>query len=252
MSVELAGLAVAAAAIFFGGLLKGAVGMGAPLVSVPILAAMYGVRTAIAVMTIPLIVSNLLQIWTYRRAREGRNALMRLLAGCIVGVVLGTFLLGIAPEAWLAVVLAVLLVAYLAFSLARPEFSLSPTTARNAALPVGLATGILQGATGISTPVSVTFIHAQRLARDAHLFAVSTMFTVLSATQIVALAVFGVMTWRLVAASLAALVPIMAGVWVGQLFGDRVSHRTFERLTYAVLAMIAVALLARALPEILG
>jgi uncharacterized membrane protein YfcA len=78
------------------------------------------------------------------------------------------------------------------------------------------------------------------------------MFTVLSATQIVALAVFGVMTWRLVAASLAALVPIMAGVWVGQLFGDRVGHRTFERLTYAVLTMIAVALLARALPEILG
>jgi uncharacterized protein len=239
-------------AIFFGGLLKGAVGMGAPLVSVPVLAAIYGVRTAIAVMTIPLIVSNLLQIWTYRRAREGRNALMRLLAGCVVGVVLGTFLLGVAPEAWLAVVLAVLLAAYLVFSLARPEFSLSAATARHAALPVGLATGVLQGAAGISTPVSVTFIHAQRLTRDAHLFAVSTMFTVLSMTQIVALSAIGVMTWRLAATSVAALVPIMAGVWAGQLFGDRVSRRAFERLTLAVLAMIAIGLLAKALPEILG
>jgi hypothetical protein len=34
--------------------------------------------------------------------------------------------------------------------------------------------------------------------------------------------------------------------------GERVSRRTFERLTYAVLAMIAVGLLAKALPEILG
>jgi uncharacterized membrane protein YfcA len=243
---------LAGLAIFFGGLLKGAVGMGAPLVSVPVLAAIYGVRTAIAVMTVPLIVSNLWQIWTYRRSMEGRNTLLLLLAGCIVGVVLGTFLLGIAPDAWLAVVLAGLLFAYLVFALSRPEFALSAQRARRLAAPMGLVTGILQGAAGISTPVSVTFIHAQRLTREAHIFAVSAVFMVLSATQILALAAIGVMTWRLAAASTAALAPIMAGVWIGQFLGERVSRRTFERLTYAVLAMIAIGLLAKALPEILG
>jgi uncharacterized protein len=250
MPVELAGLAVAAAAILFGGFLKGAVGMGAPLVSVPVLAAIYGVRAAVTVMTIPLIVSNLWQIWSYRRAREGRNALFRLLAGCIVGVIFGTFLLGIAPDAWLAIGLAGLLIAYLVFSLLQPEFALSREKAQRIALPMGLVTGLLQGAAGLSTPVSVTFIHAQRLTRAAHVFAVSSVFMVLSATQIVALTAIGVMTWRLAAASAAALVPIMLGVWIGQHLGERVSRRTFERLTLGVLFLIALGLLAKALPEI--
>jgi uncharacterized membrane protein YfcA len=250
--IEIAGLAFAALAIMFGGLLKGAVGMGAPLVAIPILAGIYGVKTAIAVMTVPLIVSNLWQMWSYRKAPEGRDALLRLLAGCAVGVVLGTFLLGIVPEAWLAVVLAALLFAYLALYLSRPDVTLTPTIARLTAVPVGLVTGVLQGAAGISTPVSVTFIHSQRLPREAHLFAVSAMFTILSATQILALTAVGVMTWRLIALSIAALVPIMAGVWLGQYLGSRVSKKTFERLTLAAIALIAVGLLAKAVPEILA
>jgi uncharacterized membrane protein YfcA len=250
--IELAGLAFAALAIVFGGFLKGAVGMGAPLVAIPVLAGIYGIRTAIAVMTVPLIASNLWQMWSYRTATEGRGALLRLLAGCAVGVVLGTFLLGIVPEAWLAVVLAALLFAYLALYLSRPDVTLTPAKARLTAVPVGIITGILQGSAGISTPVSVTFIHAQRLPREAHLFAVSAMFTALSATQILALTAVGVMTWRLIALSIAALVPIMAGVWLGQYLGNRFSHRTFERLTLAAIALIAVGLLAKAVPEILA
>ena len=39
--IEIAGLTFAALAIMFGGFLKGAVGMGAPLVAIPILAGIY-------------------------------------------------------------------------------------------------------------------------------------------------------------------------------------------------------------------
>ena len=46
--------------------------------------------------------------------------------------------------------------------------------------------------------------------------------------------------------------PIMAGVWLGQYLGGRASQKTFERLTLAVIALIAVGLLAKAIPEILA
>jgi uncharacterized membrane protein YfcA len=60
------------------------------------------------------------------------------------------------------------------------------------------------------------------------------------------------MSWRLIALSIAALVPIMAGVWLGQYLGSRVSKTTFERLTVAVLLLIAIGLLAKAVPDILA
>lgn len=250
--IEYAALAAGALAIFFGGLLKGVVGMGAPLFAIPVLAAIYGVPTALAVMTLPLIVSNLWQMWSYRGATEGRRALLLMLAGGVVGIVLGTALLDIVPEAWLATTLGLLLLAYLALHMARPEFVITPRAARRAAIPVGVVTGMMQGSAGVSTPVSVTFIHSQRLPREAHLFAVSSMFTVMALTQIVSLSVVGIMDLRLAAASAAALVPIVVGVWLGQILGDHVSRQAFERLTLFVLLLVALGLLARSLPEILA
>jgi uncharacterized protein len=250
--VEISGLAIAAFGILLGGLLKGVAGMGAPLLAIPVLAAIYDVPTAIAVMALSLLVSNIWQMWDNRDAREARHTLLLMLVGCGIGVVLGTFLLGIAPEAWLAVTLAVLVFSYVVLHLTRPDVALSPPGARRLAVPAGLLTGFLQGTAGISTPVSVTFVHAQRLPRRAHLFAVSSIFVVMSATQIAALSVAGVMNLWLAAASVAALVPMMAGVWLGQYFGSRVSQRAFERITLAVLALVAIGLAAKVLPEILA
>lgn len=249
--IEITSLALAALAIMLGGVLKGAVGMGAPLLAIPALAAIYDVPTAIAVMTLSLLVSNVWQMWDNRRAREGQKTLLLFLAGCALGVALGTFLLGVAPDSWLAVTLAVVVFSYVGLHLARPDISLSASKAQRSAVPVGIVTGIMQGAAGISTPVSVTFVHAQRLERRAHLFAVSAIFVVMSATQIVALSVSGVMNVGLAVASAAGVAPMMAGVWLGQYLGSLVSQRTFERLTLIVLVFVAIGLVAKALPELL-
>jgi uncharacterized membrane protein YfcA len=242
--------AAAALAILLGGLIKGAIGLGAPLVAVPVIAAIYGVKTAIAVMTVPLIVSNIWQIWTYRATIEGRPMLKRLLAGCIAGVVAGTFLLGVLPEAWLGLALAIMLFVYLGLASSRPGWTLAQPIAEKMAVPIGLVTGTLQGAAGLSTPVGATFIHAQRLGREAQVFAASAMFFTLSATQILALASLDLMTMELAALSVAALVPIMLGVWLGQYLGARVSRKTFERLTLLVILVMALGLLAQSVPEL--
>jgi uncharacterized membrane protein YfcA len=248
--IEFLAPAAAGLAILLGGLIKGAIGLGAPLVAVPVLAAIYGVKTAIAVMTVPLIVSNIWQIWTYRATIEGRSMLKRLLIGCVAGVVVGTLLLGVLPEAWLGLSLAIMLFVYLALALSRPEWALTQAVAGWMAAPIGLVTGILQGAAGLSTPVGATFIHAQRLGREAQVFAASAMFFTLSATQIVALTSLDLMTARLAALSVVALVPIMLGVWLGQYLGARFSRKTFERLTLLVILCVALSLLAQSVPDL--
>jgi uncharacterized membrane protein YfcA len=248
--IEFLAPAAAGLAILLGGLIKGAIGLGAPLVAVPVLAAIYGVKTAIAVMTVPLIVSNIWQIWTYQATIEGRGMLLRLLAGCIAGVVAGTFLLGVLPEAWLGLTLGLLLFVYLGLAYAHPGWALAQPAAEKMAVPIGLVTGTLQGAAGLSTPVGATFIHAQRLGREAQVFAASAMFFTLSATQIIALTSLDLMTAELALLSVAALAPIMLGVWLGQYLGARVSRKTFERLTLAVILCVALSLLAQSVPEL--
>lgn len=246
------GILLAVLAILCGGVLKGAIGMGAPLIAIPVLAAIYNVPTAIALMTLPLLVSNIWQMWKYQEGTEGRAALRLLVGGCVIGVVIGTMLLGALPEAWLSVGLALMILAYLSLLLSRPSLALSERRARGSAFPVGIVTGTLQGAAGLSSPVGATFIHAQRLGRTSQVFALSAMFFTLSATQILALMSAGIMSWSLAALSLAALIPTMTGVWIGQVVGAKVSHRTFERLTLSVIFVIAVGLLVDAVPELIS
>jgi uncharacterized membrane protein YfcA len=241
---------IAGLAIFFGGLMKGVVGIGAPLVATPVIAHTYDVPTAIAVMTVSLAVSSFWQAWEHRRAPIARNTLLLLLGGCALGVLVGTHLLGVTADAWLEVVLAILVFAYVAVHVTRPDLGLSARAALRAALPVGLTTGVLQGTTGVSTPVSVTFVLAQGLKRDPYLLETQSIFTVMAVAQMIALSVYGIMTPQLATASLAGLVPMMAGVWLGQRIANHVSNRLFEVLTLIVMSLIAASLLFRALPEI--
>lgn len=174
----------------------------------------------------------------------------RMLVGCGAGVILGTMLLGVLPESWLSILLAGLILTYLGIRLLRPTLQISPKRARNVAAPVGLLTGILQGATGISAPVGVTFIVAQRLPRESQIFVLSVMFIVLTGTQTVSLVAVGLMTSSLFKMSLLALVPMALGIWFGQYLGRRFSTHVFDILTMLLLFATAIGLLAGAVPDI--
>lgn len=248
MDSDLPMMALGALAIMLGGLMKGVTGMGAPLVAVPLLASFYNIPTALCIIAIPAIVSNIWQVWTMRGEREGRTAMWRMIAGCGVGVVLGTMLLGLLPEKGLSIVMAGLILFYLGLRLLRPTLQIKAERARDTALPVGLLTGLLQGAAGISAPVGVTFIIAQRLPRDSQIFVLSVMFLVLTTTQAISLAAVGLMTSSLFQLSLLAVLPLGLGIWLGQHIGRRFSTRLFDIITMLVLFATALVLLGRAFP----
>ena len=234
------------AALAAGGLVKGATGMGLPLVALPTLTAAFGLTHAIGLLVVPVLVSNL---WQVVRLRSERHApvlgfMPMFLVGVAAGVVAGTWLLKTLPERWLIVSLGALLIGYVVLRLARPAMTVGPDLARRAGPPVGTAAGILNGATGISAPVGVTFIHWMGLERDAHVFAVSTMFFVMGAVQLPAMFAARLMqpAWLLEGAL--ALLPILLAMPVGRALSQRMSRTAFDRLILVFLGVIGVKMLA--------
>ena len=57
------------AALCLGGILKGATGAGTPIVVVPVIAAILDVRTAVIIMVIPNLATNIWQQWQFRQYR---------------------------------------------------------------------------------------------------------------------------------------------------------------------------------------
>lgn len=234
---------VVIAALGLGGFVKGATGMGLPLMSMPALAAFLGVPHALAILTVPLILTNGWQVWHYFSHRHGTGFLARLLPAGAVGIAIGTWALTALPVRALSLVLAALVVVYIALQLARPNFRLSKSAGTALSPLAGLVSGILQAATGISAPTSITFMHALGLTPQGFVFAVSAMFLLFSTAQLAALAVAGIMTWGRFLEGWIALVPVVLMMPVGARASGLLSRKTFDRIILGLLAALAVKLL---------
>jgi uncharacterized protein len=225
-----------------GGFIKGAIGLGLPLVTVPALAAFLGVPHALAIMMVPLVLTNAWQLWQYREHREGTRFLVRLLPAGVIGIAIGTWALTFLPAQTLSLMLAMMIVVYIALNLSRPDMRIPPKVALQMAPFIGLTGGALQGATGIAAPISVTFIHALRLGREQFIFAVSAMFLLFTSTQSISLAVAGILTFERFIQGWLALIPIALAMPLGSLAARKFSRKTFERAIIVLLAIISVRL----------
>ena len=238
-------LAVAAVvlALALGGLMKGATGAGAPVIAVPVIAAFFDIRFAVALMAAPNLMTNLWQASSYRAHRiDGNFTWIFALAGG-VGAILGTALLANLPVTVLQVSMAVIVLAYVALRLMRPSMRLSLDHARRIMLPLGLAAGALQGAAGISAPLSVSFLNAMRLGRECFIFTISVFFAVMSFVQLPVPWVYGLLSPGILELGLFAVIPLLVSMPVGRWLASSISPAAFDRIMLTFLTLLALRLI---------
>lgn len=230
-------------AFAFGGVLKGAAGAGAPLLAVPLLATLYDVPFAVAVFVLPNIIPNLWQVWRFRKAQLSRGFIARFALAGGFGAAAGTYALAAFSSEILTAGVAAILVAYIGFRLFNPGWRLPFAAADRLSVPVGAVSGVLQGATGLSAPVSMTFLTAIQLERSQFILVVSTFFVALGVSQLPFQVALGIMSWERLGLSALSLIPLFAAMPVGAVLGRRMSRRAFDRLLLCLLGALAARML---------
>ncbi|MEC8153679.1 MAG: TSUP family transporter, partial [Pseudomonadota bacterium] len=137
---------------------------------------------------------------------------------------------------------AIVIGLYLVFRLFRPTAKLALGPATWLSAPVGFVAGILQGASGVSAPVSVTFLSIIRLDRETFIVTIAVFFVAMGVVQAPTLIAMGLLDWRTSGLSLLAVLPLLAGMPLGEAIIRRVSRQWFDRLIMLVLAVMAVML----------
>ncbi len=244
--MEVFELFLAALALAAGGVLKGAIGAGAPLLAVPLLALLHDVPFAVAILVVPNIVSNGWQAWAYRAHIVSRRMGWSLAIGGATGACLGSVLLAKLSGDLLLAGLASLVFLYIGLHLARPEWRMGRAFAERIAGPVAVLGGILQGAGGISAPVSITFLHAMRLERLEFMATISVFFGAMGLAQLPTLFAFEILTPSLTVLSCLAAVPLFGAMPLGAALGQRIRREIFDSIILWLLAVIALKLLFNA------
>ena len=244
---EWAGMLLGLVALAIGGVLKGATGIGAPMLAVPLLSILYGVPTAVALFALPNLVLNGLQAREYFAHLAPLNLILPLALAGMAGTWLGVWVLVNVPEEGLYLCMSLAVFAYLGLRFARPDWVLPVAVARKVAAPVGLVAGAMFGAVGISAPVSVTFLSAQRLGRATFVATISTFFFILGVAHVPLLIASGIMTASLAIGSALAILPIWLGMPLGARLARGFSADAFDRLARILIGLIGVRMLYQAM-----
>lgn len=227
-------------AVFVGALVKSVTGMGFPLVAIPVMSLFLPTATAVAVIAIPNVVQNAILVVQHRSAWARTRHLAPFCAAAIPGAVLGAFALVTVPEVIVRGALAAMLAAYLLTVTVAPGLHVSDHRVRSWSVPVGFTAGVFQGGIGISGPIVGTWHHGLRLAQDAFVVSVATVFTLTGATQVTVLGLRGELDGRyLVALGLTAVMFVTLPI------GSRLRRRlSVERFRTVVLVLLGASLVS--------
>ncbi len=223
-------LSLVATAFCIAGFVKGMVGLGLPTVSLGLLSLFVDLPTAMALLVMPSLVTN---IWQAIVGGEFISLLRRLWLFLLLAVTLvhvGAELFTMIEMALLQRSLGALLLLYALLALIGKTPQLSPVQERIFSPICGAINGMLTGLTGTLFVPGVMFLQAIGLQRDALVQAMGMLFAASTASLGLALYWHGLMPFDVGVLSCAALLPALFGMGVGQALRGHLSQELFRRL----------------------
>ena len=239
-------IAAITATFLLAGAVKGVIGVGLPTVSLGLLTAALDLPTAMALLIVPSLATNL---WQAVFGGNGRAILRRirpLLLMVVATVWIGAAALTRVDLALLSGLLGVLLAAYAGLSLTGVRLSIPARREVWAGPLCGIANGILTGMTGSFVVPGVMYLHAIGLTRDMLVQAMGMLFTVSTAALALALQGNNLLPTRLGIVSAAALLPAILGMIAGQRVRRHLSEARFRQIFFIAILVLGGYIIARA------
>ena len=230
-------------AFVLGGLVKGTMGVGLPLVVVPLLSLVLPSPTAIALVSVPVVVSNLVQVWqatpATRQAKRFTPLIVCMVLATVVTVPMTLAMSVKTLNAMLAaaVLLAVVTMAY------NPVLNIQPQYERRVSAGVGLLSGLLGAVSSLTGPVVITYLMSLRLPREQFVGSISLIYLWGMLPLYVAMAVVGRLGVSELGLSALACAPMFLGLAAGRKLRGRLSDALFRKLLFGFLVLTAMALL---------
>lgn len=221
--------------------------MGLPTFAMGLLSLAMLPANAAAILIVPSLVTNLWQLL----AGPSFVILFRRLAPMMLALCLGTGIgIGIltgASSSTASAALGAILALYGFVGLVVRRFSV-PAKAEPWLSPlVGLLTGVITGATGVFVIPAVPYLGSLDLTKEELIQALGLSFTVSTIALAAALAWTGHYKLTEAGNSLLAVLPALAGMYLGQRVRDKLHPEAFRRWFLAGLTVLGLYMLLRAL-----
>lgn len=232
--------------IFFASsFLKGITGLGFSTICLGILANIIDIKTAIPLVIIPSLCSNILVMVDAGRFQESLKRFRILFLSAIPGLMIGLSILTRFDNRISLITLGSVIVLYGLWAWRNFDFTISSKTERWLYGPVGFATGILTGMTGSHVIPALPFLLMLNLDKNMFVQSINLSFTVSGIFLLAGLGKLGLLTHHSLTISAAGIIPVALGIWLGGRIRQKIPDERFRKIVILLLIVIGFILILR-------
>jgi len=221
---------------------KGVTGMGLPTVAMGVLGALMPPALAASLLLLPSLVTNVLQLAGGGRLRPLWRRLWPMQLVAALGTLLASAWLARASAQGTVRLLGLALALYALVALLVRPVRVPPSLERVLSPLIGGITGVVTGVTGVFVIPAVPYLQSLALPRESLVQALGLSFTVSTLALAAGLAWHGALSLDHLLPSLLAVLPALAGMWLGQRLRRRISPTAFRIGFLVCLLLLGVEL----------
>jgi hypothetical protein len=234
-------------ALVCGGLIKGVLGVGTPLLTVPMMAQVLPLQMAIAIMAIPVVVAN---VWQFAQAERSAAVVARFwptFVAILLGTWIGVKILSAIDEKMLMFLVGAAVIAFAFLQGSKFRLQLPDQLVKPAGILFGGASGLIGGVSSFFGPMLITYLISIRgLSRNQFISSISFLYVSAVVPWTLMLYYFGLLDQRLLVYSTFATLPVTLGLLIGQRIRRLISEERFRYLIIGILVISGLSMLWRA------
>ena len=240
MSPTILEIVLLVAAFLVGGVVKGVSGIGMPLLIIPILIQFVSVQSAIAIMSVPVLITNLMPLSDFEATKKAAIRFKKLLLLVPVGIAVGSLALLYFDARKLDLLIGLVLGFFSLAGLFNVRFGPDGLDETFWNPIAGFITGLLGGFSSFYGPTVALYFSLIKVPREEFITSGSIIFALAASSLYVIMAAAGLFTLRDFVISVLGLAPIFVGVYFGNKIRKKISEPAFNRLILWFLLAIAL------------
>lgn len=230
-------IAFGLAVFLLAGTVKGLVGLGLPTITIALTSLVLPLTEAIALIALPTIFTN---VWQAAVGGQFWVILRRqwpLIVTLVISLYLTMWLVGQKGPNWAFLVLAAVLIVYSGLGLLRIRLHIHADLEKLLAPVIGVVSGFVAGLVGVPIIPLMPYLQGLDIKPSELVQSLGVVLCATSLTLTVSLLNFGLLDGPRAIVSAAAVVPALAGMWVGQQIRLRLSVEQFRLAVFWALLL---------------
>lgn len=227
-------------AFLAGGIVKGVISLGLPLVALPLLLLVVDVKVGIALLLVPMIVSNILQAVEGKGTRALLRRFAPLLVTLTIGALVGTSLLARLDTQTLQLTIGPVAIVFAVASFLHPNLAVPARSEWWMGPVIGLFSGVIGGMTTFFGPVLAAYIFGLHLGRDAFVKGIAIIYVFAASLLMFGGIAHGYATPTLLGLSCLGMLPVYLGMRIGTRIRHRMDPEKFRLLVLGAVCLTGV------------